>query len=294
MPRLHRRLYSLSSLRLFVSSYACPVPDLSLIAISVGNTRTRVGVFRGRVLEESYALVNAEPASIIEAVVRAAPKLGAGSPLVMASVNDPVADRLGMDLRESGSLGELELYRFGRDLVIPIENALRPPADSTVGQDRLLNALGAYSRAEQACIVIDAGTAITVDFVDGTGVFQGGAIAPGPGLMLRALHEHTAALPAIRFEPEAPATPEPFGKDTRGAMLAGVRAAARGAAHLLIDRYAEFFGAYPQVIATGGDARTLFEGDELVEHIVPDLTLLGIQAACERALGSGDDADAPD
>jgi pantothenate kinase type III len=77
-------------------------------------------------------------------------------------------------------------------------------------------------------------------------------------------------------------------------MRVGVRAAVRGLAHELIDRYAEFYSAYPQVIATGGDARALFENDDLVEHIVPDLVLLGIQAACEMHLGDHDDADADD
>lgn len=267
------------------------MPDLELLAVSVGNTRTRVGVFRGANLEESQAISNSDSSALSRAVIDGVAKLPHGSPVVIASVNDAVADRLsgaiGADVVEHSG----EIYRFGRDLVIPMQAAMRDQAAAAaVGQDRLLSAMGAFSRARQACIVIDAGTAITVDFVDGQGVFQGGAIAPGLNLMLRALHEHTAALPAIRYEALA-ADATPFGKDTREAMLTGVRAAARGLAHLLIDRYADFFGAYPQVIATGGDARAIFEGDDLVEHIVPELTLLGIQAACALQLG-GEDEDA--
>jgi type III pantothenate kinase len=268
--------------------------ELSLVAVSVGNTRTRVGVFVGPNLEESQAVANTDLAGAARAVLEGAAKLPQGSPVVIASVNDPVADRLAHEIGSGVRERRGEVYRFGRDLVIPVETALRDEsAAATVGQDRLLNALGAYSRAKQACIVIDAGTAVTVDFVDGEGVFQGGAIAPGLNLMLRALHDHTAALPAVAYERarEEPGG-QPFGKDSREAMLIGVRAAARGLAHELIDRYAEFFGAYPQVVATGGDARALFEGDEVVEHIVPDLTLLGIQAACAIQLGGGGDADA--
>jgi hypothetical protein len=77
-------------------------------------------------------------------------------------------------------------------------------------------------------------------------------------------------------------------------MLLGVQSAAVGMARVLIDRYAEFYGAYPQIIATGGDARALFEGDELVEHIVPELTLLGIEAACRIQLGRLDGEEADD
>lgn len=262
---------------------------LELVAISVGNTRTRLGLFRGKQLEHSDAVGNEDPAAIAGAAA-ALPVLNPGTPVVMASVNEPVALRvleaLQPRVRERGG----EVYRFGEDLAIPIANALTD--DSTVGQDRLLNAIGAFSRAGQACIVIDAGTAITVDFVDGQGVFQGGAIAPGVSMMLRALSERTAALPRLAFERTGPDSP--LGKDTRGAMLLGVQSAAVGMSRVLIDRYAEFYGAYPQIIATGGDARTLFEGDELVEHIVPELTLLGIEAACRIHLGRLDGEESDD
>jgi len=261
--------------------------DLELVAVSVGNTRTRLGFFRGPQLEQSDAMANDDPAAVAAAIL-ALPASATGAPVVIASVNNPAADRLvqelGPRLRERAGG---DIYRFGEDLPIPIVNALLD--DSTVGQDRLLNAIGAFSRAEQACIVIDAGTAITVDFVDGQGVFQGGAIAPGLHMMLRSMHGQTAALPQVAFERVGPETP--LGKDTRGAMLLGVQAAALGMVRVLIDRYAEFYGAYPQIVATGGDARTLFDGDDLIENIVPDLTLLGIEAACRIQLGAMDDGD---
>lgn len=250
---------------------------MELIAVSVGNTRTKIGRFEGPELQQSVALENGDPTRAAAAIAEL-PLKDAGSPIVVASVNDPVADRL---LEEVERTMSGRVYRIGRDLSIDLRHTLSDA--STVGQDRLLNAVGAFSRTRQATIVIDAGTAICVDFVDGQGVFHGGAIAPGVNMMLRALHEQTAALPALRWEPLAEGD-EPFGKDTRGAMLRGVRAAARGMAHTLIDRYAQFYEAYPQIVATGGDARSLFEADELIEHIVPDLTLLGIQAVCQTAL----------
>ncbi len=289
---------------------------MHLLAISVGNTRTRFGVFRGESLDHSGVMENADPTSIAAAIA-ALPLDRADAPAVMASVNEPVGGRLAAEM-EGAFRGRF--YRFGRDFGVPIEHALADA--STVGQDRLLNALGAWTRARQACVVIDAGTAVTVDFVDGAGVFQGGAIAPGLNMMLRALHEHTAALPLLRWaggwggenvlSPESsvpshsgtqptdqdpgPGTQDsgllapPFGKDTPSAMLTGVRSAVVGLAHLLVDRYAEHFGAYPRIIATGGDAQVLFENDPIIEHIVPDLTLMGIHAACERLL-AGDEAE---
>lgn len=250
----------------------------SILAVAVGNTRTRFGVFLGDALHHPRSALNSTGELLVRSLEEAElPR--ERSAIVIASVNQRLADEVEAGLKTS-SLRGIESYRLGRDLPIPIENALED--DSTVGADRLLVALGAYARASQACVVVDAGTAITVDFVDGAGVFQGGAILPGVQMMLDSLHSGTSALPKLVFQP--PAMEEAFGKDTRRAMLLGVAAAARGAVRMLLDRYAEAYEAYPQVIATGGDAAALFEGDGIVEHISPDLQLVGIREACRRVL----------
>jgi type III pantothenate kinase len=248
-----------------------------LLGICIGNTRTRYALFQGAELQDSAAVENSDAELLVSTL--AAFHAAHGRPtVVLATVNGPVADRLESELNDRA---RAEIFRVGRDLVVPIAHSLRD--GSTVGQDRLLCALGAFSRAKQACIVIDAGTAVTVDFVDGEGVFQGGVIAPGLAMMLKALHQGTAALPAIRYE--APqAADGPFGKETTGAMRLGVRASVVGLVHEMVDRYAEFFGAYPQVVATGGDAHTLFTDDPIVEHLVPDLQLIGLQATCAATL----------
>lgn len=255
----------------------------SLLLVSVGNTRTRFARNDRDDVQPAEAIPNAELPRLL-AELRAA---AADRRVMLASVNDPVADQVQAALEQAGGV----VVRLGRTggLPIPMEHALEHPV--TVGQDRLLSALGAYSRSEQACVVIDAGTAVTVDFVDGVGVFQGGAIAPGVRMMLRAMHEHTAALPEVELSPSLlPAEGGvPFGRSTPQAMTIGAVNAVRGLAHTLIDRYAEFYEAYPRVIATGGDAALLFDNDPLVEHIVPDLTLVGMLAACRIALNASDD-----
>lgn len=259
---------------------APPRPD-HLLAITVGNTRTRFGLFHGKDLHDPRSMENADPEGIARGV-EAALEGTHDAVVAISSVNRRVSEALAGLLRER--LGE-HVYQFGVDLVIPIENALED--DSTVGQDRLLCALGASVRAEQACVIIDAGTAITVDFVDGEGVFQGGVIAPGLRMMLRALHEQTSALPVVEFRP-----PEvgrgPFGKFTAEAMVLGVMNAARGLVRETIERFAEAYQAYPQIVATGGDAPALFAESDLVESVVPDLQLIGIAEACARALGDED------
>ena len=250
---------------------------VAIVAVSVGNSRIKFASFNDLEMLDDGAAKNSElgeAAGLIAGLLSRT----AGGEIVLASVNPAIADILETMLveRTGGSI-----YRMGRDLGFPIKHALDD--DSTLGQDRLLNAIAAFELARQACIVIDCGTAMTIDFVDGEGTFQGGAIVPGARMMLRAMHEQTAALPMLELK-----TPEAgrgaFGKDTAHAMTLGVIAAARGAVYHLVDTYAEAYGGYPRVIATGGDARLLFENDEIVEHVVPDLQLRGIAVCAKAAL----------
>ena len=249
------------------------------VAVAVGNTRARLGVFRGRELAGSVSVALDAPDTLAGRVAGLAETAGSKpGAILVASVNDPGSASLESALAKIWP--GVERFRIGEDLPIPMAVSLDDT--ETVGVDRLLGALAAYDRAKQACIVVDAGTAVTVDFVDGEGTFQGGGIAPGLSLMLKALHEHTAALPDIPFEtPDA--SRGPFGKDTPHAMRVGVAGAVRGMVRELAERYAEYYDAYPQIIATGGDMG-LLEGDGLVEHFVADLQLMGIQVCAERAL----------
>jgi len=262
--------------------------DRSFIGISVGNTRTQLGRFdEGELIREVRA-TNDDLATIVQHAAEMHQEHGSPSKpvIVLASVNDPFALRA-----ESAIIGQLkaDVYRVGDDLPVAIGTRLDP--ETITGVDRLLNAAAAYATMRQACVIIDAGTAITIDFVDGQGTFHGGAIAPGATMQLQALHQHTAALPELTFRaPDA----EPFGRNTTQAMLQGVFHGIRGMTQRLIERYAEHFGAFPAVIATGGDAPTIFADEELIDRIVPDLTLRGIalsvRAACTGSI-DGDDAD---
>jgi len=250
---------------------------IPLLAISVGNSRTSLGAFVDGKLLESDRVENADPEAIVRTAERLWKTLESDDErlCVIASVNDPVADPLETAL---AAKLETEVSRIGRDLAAPIGECLDP--GTVPGADRLLNAAAAWDVMRSACIVVDAGTAITIDFIDGDGVFHGGAIAPGATMQLTALHEHTAALPRVAFsQPDD----VPFGRNTAEAMLQGVYHGLRGLVWRLVERYAQEYGAFPPVVATGGDATTLFADDELIDRVVPDLTLLGIAVAVRRA-----------
>lgn len=260
-----------------------PFDHTPWLALAVGNTRAKLALLRGDQVLHTHAALASDPDALGPLASDLVAK--AGSPIAWIAVSS-VADRRASDIlaRLAPIAPAAEHLWAGRDLDIPLEHRLEDA--STLGRDRALNAIAAFRRARQACVVADAGTAIAIDFIDGRGAFCGGAIAPGLGTMLKALHLHTAALPDLPFQLPDPAR-GPFGLDTAHAMRTGITAAARGMLRELLDRYAEHYGAYPQVIATGGDAG-VFEATGLVDHVVPNLQIMGL-AACVRAAITGDD-----
>lgn len=253
-------------------------------------------------LEPSRAALNTDAAGVAAIIRDACAGMNADSTRVLvASVNPAGLETVERALDQIGPSGtrftRLSVapepglqgrFRSGV-LYVPLQTDLPPPI--TLGIDRALTALAAFAKSGEACVVIDAGTAITVSVVDGFGVFRGGAIAPGVAMMLRSLATGTGALPDLLKFPLPPVPSEPVGTTTRDAMLLGCAEAARGLAHRAIDRFALSNGSYPRVIATGGDAALLFEHDELVEHIVPDLIFIGMVAAWQIVTDAADNPD---
>jgi type III pantothenate kinase len=173
----------------------------------------------------------------------------------------------------------------GRDLPLPMPTDL--PNPRAIGTDRLCAAVAAYDRLGTACVVVDFGTAITVDCVSAAGVFLGGAILPGLNMSADALHDKTAQLPRVQMR----AASWVFGKDTSQAIIGGILATARGALRELAEAYATELGHWPTVIVTGGDAELVCDkagSGEIVQAIVPDLTIRGAALAyCNSLLGNG-------
>jgi len=251
---------------------------LNLLVMDVGNTRTQIGRVLNTSIDETATFGNEDTSGIVDRIVEWWTGLPEDTPkaVLMASVNDPIADGLASMLQDQ--LSE-EIYRLGDDIPVPIAEDLDP--ETLTGVDRLLNAVAAYDAVQQACVIVDAGSAVTVDFIDGKGTFHGGAIAPGARMQLQALSEHTDALPDLEFS--IPLEGQ-FGKSTGQAMLQGVFYGIRGMVWRLVEQYAQSYGAYPMVIVTGGDAEVLFGDDELIDRIVPHLTLLGIAASARHVL----------
>ncbi|MEA3366750.1 MAG: type III pantothenate kinase, partial [Planctomycetota bacterium] len=164
----------------------------------------------------------------------------------------------------------------GEGFSIPVKADVDEPA--RVGTDRLLAALAAYRRAGGACIVVDAGTAVTVDAVDDDGTFLGGAIFPGPDLMARSLAEGTAQLPAVEIGREF--VPERvIGKNTGDAIRSGIMRTLSGAVGGIAADMMHEVGTGVPVYITGGYAPPEDGERGIGEVVVPDLVLEGLVLA---------------
>lgn len=255
--------------------------QLNLLAVSVGNTRTRVGAFIDGELREVATFRNDRHDRIAAAIDEARNRLQTKDAFhtLVSSVNPDASEPVLKLLKEK--LGR-DVFRVEQDVPIPIGRQLDPEA--IVGEDRLLNAAAAFDKLGQACVVVDAGTAITIDYIDGNGTFHGGAILPGAQLMLDALHQRAALLPEVEFaKPD-----ELIGHNTAQAMLTGAFYGIRGVVRSVTEAYAQHAGQYPMVIATGGDAQVLFRDDEFVNRVIPDLGLHGIAVTLRKQLEQGE------
>lgn len=163
------------------------------------------------------------------------------------------------------------------DLGIPVR--LEKPSEA--GADRLVNAIGAHVVYPGDLIVIDSGTATTFDVIAADGGFEGGVIAPGINLSMEALHAAAAKLPRVAIrKPD-----RIIGRDTVGAMQAGVFWGYIALIEGLIARIRGEWGRPMTVVATGGVASLFHGATAAIDHFDSDLTIRGMLEIHRRNVG---------
>ena len=202
--------------------------------------------------------------------------------VLVASVHDAAAARLEAALAAVSATSHrpLRQRRVGHS-DLPLAIALAAP--ERVGIDRLCGAAAAtlVKAADRPAIIVDCGTAATVDMVTADGTFAGGAILPGPALMARALSEGTSKLPEVAALGTAPPPPMP-GRSTHDAIAAGIGFGIQGAVARLVAEAQSSFAGRAEVLLTGGwrgAVRAALPG----ATEIPDLVLHGIALAATRA-----------
>ena len=191
-----------------------------------------------------------------------------------------VQPRRGERLRDWLEAREQKVVVLAGAANLPLDVNLEHP--DRAGIDRLLNAVAAKARLApgRGAVLMDAGSAVTADWLDESHTFQGGCIFPGLDLMAEALHRYTALLPRVAVTPPVPALP---GKSTVPAMQAGLFLAVSGGIREAVRLYSERATAPPQVFFTGGQAPLLAEAMRIPASwtVWPEQTLAGILLAAE-------------
>ena len=241
-----------------------------LLTVSLGNTNVSFGLFEGDRLLRHGRLPAADLPLLADRIGQQPIRR-----IALASVAPALTDRAISLL--SGSYQTVVLVA-GRDLPVRNRNSVRASRRRSAPTG-CWTPSRAYARTRTATLVADIGTAITVNAVSARGAFCGGAIAPGPALMLRALHEHTALLPAVAYEKPASV----LGRNTVAAMRSGAHWGAVALVESLLARMAEELSPSARIILTGGDAEPIARDLKIKFELRPALTLEGLAILAGRA-----------
>lgn len=253
----------------------------TIAAVDIGNSRIKVGLYELHELAQAAPDVLPEPERSIELTPSVDGFSRIGDWLLprepqelgwwIGSVQRTFAAQLVEWLRHHDARW-ITLIASG-DLPLTVS----VPRPDMVGIDRLLAAVAAnrLRPPDRGAIVVDLGTAITVDLVSPQGVFLGGAILPGIAMAARSLHEFTDLLPLIEMSTLAEPPPA-LGTGTIEAMRSGTYWGAVGGARHLINLMSTATTGDPQVYLTGGAAPAVADLIWPAAKYVQHLTLAGI------------------
>jgi type III pantothenate kinase len=243
-----------------------------LMAVDVGNTQTVLGLFEGEEIRGKWRLATEAQRTSDELAVLFAGllalnglELGEASAMIVSSVV-PAEDVL-----------DVPFYLVGQHMETGLKNRYDDP--SAVGADRIVNAVAAGHYYGYPAIIVDIGTATTVEAVDGEGCYLGGAILTGLYVALDALVARTAKLPSVDLEEEPP---NAIATNTPDSIRSGFVYGYAGAIDALVRRSREELGEDAvRVVATGGPAGVIVRHCREIEEFDPDLTLKGLRVLYE-------------
>lgn len=255
---------------------------MSIIAIDIGNTNISIGLFLDGQEQSIKSISGDSQSELISCLESAWQKIPIAESskdkkrdgvIVVSSVKASWTKLIQKIVNDN--LGE-NVHMIGKDIPLPMPLWVDEP--DKVGTDRVVAAAAAYAVVEDAVVIADFGTAVTIDLVDQHGVFQGGVICPGFEISAKALRDNTAQLPNIKVtKPQGP-----YGKNTAEAINCGLYYSIIGALEEVIRRYAEQIGRWPQTVITGSGAETIRDDCNFIDNYVPHLVVKGIVLAYQK------------
>jgi len=237
------------------------------IAIDIGNSRTSIGLFAGQRLVRELAIANS-PRPSATAILRRI-RAFAGAKASTACIASVVPGLTRVYARACTALtGKRTAIVTPYNAGIAIKGYKR----RQLGIDRLLAAAAAFRRHRRPLIVIDAGTAMTIDHVTSRGEFAGGVILPGMDSAARSLATIAARLNYVRPS----RVRRVMAKNTRDAIRAGLFFGYAGLVEHIVELMVKESRTRPLVVATGGDAALIKRACPIVKRVYPNLVLEGL------------------
>lgn len=237
-----------------------------LLAIDIGNTSVSLGVFDGGKLKRHcyFDVDKARDYTALEKLLKI------NSKKIKAVAISNVVPSLAKNFSQASQ----KIFGVKPFWVTPatVQMRLRVDTPKEVGADRLCNAVAAWKKFKKPAIVVDFGTATTLDIVTAKGKYGGGAILPGIHVSLKALASSCAQLPKVKI-----AKPKRVvGRNTIECIQAGLYHGTIGMIDHLVRSSEKEEKTKMKVIATGGLAKLIAKDSKTIEVIDPYLTLKGI------------------
>lgn len=251
-----------------------------LLAIDIGNTNITLGLWDGQAWRLQWRLRTVHDKTVdeygiyLKMLLSEVGLTGAVSGVIFSSVVPPLS-------KTFSAVCERYLGCTPQQVSAEIDTGIRVATENPaeVGADRIVNAVAAYHLYPGACIIVDMGTATTLDVVSAEGALLGVIIAPGLDLAAEALTGRAAQLSRVALE----APPHVLGRNTVHAMQSGLIYGYTCLIEGLIWRLqAEVEMGAPTVVGTGGMINLITPHTEAIEQVEPWLTLTGLRLISER------------
>ena len=241
------------------------------LLVDIGNTRVKWATLRGLAQGRMLAAAHEDSGLALRALVREAPR--DVSRVMVVSVVDEALSRV-LDAAARRRFGVIPEYVASTRSACGVTNGYRETW--RLGADRWVSAIGAHSLSGgRAAVIANVGTALTIDAVTGGGRHRGGAIIPGPKVMVESLLAGTHGI-RRRAQGGDDSVRSLFATDTASALAAGSRYAAAAFIDRAVAEAARTFRSRPVLFLTGGAAPMLKRHVESRARVVPDLVLRGL------------------
>lgn len=253
-----------------------------LMAVDIGNTTVVVGLFDGSRLVRKLRFASKKDAGYKDYNILLQLELAQMGDVVIRNmvICSVVPELTGEWKKLAESEFGASVYEVNAQSDLGLSFKVEDP--SFIGPDLIANAFGAWKMYDQHCIIIDMGTATTLQVVSREGRFEGGIIVPGLELSLKSLGQGASLLKSIELDLPT----ELIGTHTRESILSGI---VNGHIYMLTGFVQELYSIYPnaKVLLTGGLAASIKDLMDASFIHLPDLTLQGLYLAFQELQSKG-------